>query len=374
MAAEILSIDPDVSDSPELKRASQALAAGALVAFPTETVYGLAANASDEASVNRLRDVKGRAATQPFTVHIGRGEDIDLFVPTVSNVGRRIIQKGWPGPLTLVFPIEDTTTPAIREKLSAAGMEAIYGRGSVGLRFPDHAAGEGFLRGANVPVIASSANRTGESPPYDAPEIRAQLGDEVDIILDAGPTRYRKGSTIIELNGDGFKVLREGVWDERTVRRLTTVNVLFVCTGNTCRSPIAEGLFRKMMAERVGCTQDELSKRGVSVLSAGTSAFGGSSASPESVEVCRKRGVDISHHASQPLTHDLVLSADYIFGMTSQHIDSVRRMIPRAASKATVLSSRGDIADPVGGPMAEYERAAVEIEQALALRLDEVRV
>ncbi len=374
MAAEIISIDPDVGESPDLNRASRALADGALVAFPTETVYGLGANASNEESVQRLREVKGRAVTQPFTVHIGQGDDVNLFVPSISNVGRRIIEKGWPGPLTLVFPKTNPADTAIRKDLSEAGVEAIYGLGSVGLRYPDHAAGMGFLRSARVPVIASSANRTGEAPPFEASEIQSQLGDLVDIIIDSGPTLYRKGSTIIELNGDGFKVLREGVWDERTVRRLTTINILFVCTGNTCRSPIAEGLCRKMLAERVGCGVDDLVTRGVHVMSAGTTAYGGGPVSPESVEVCRKRGVDISRHVSRPLTTDLLLSADHVFGMTGQHLEAIKRSSGRAALRASVLSPSGDIADPVGGPLSDYERAAVEIEQALAQRLEEVRL
>ena len=374
MTAEIIAIDPNAPNPDSIKRAAGALAEGALVAFPTETVYGLAASAANQNSVEKLRELKGRESTQPFTVHIGRSEDCETFVPEISNLGRRFMRKGWPGPLTLVFTVENPSTATIHTRLSDAGREAIYSRGSVGVRHPDHRAAEAFLSAAGVPVIASSANRTGLAPPIEAHEIAESLGNEIDLVIDSGVTRYRKGSTIVALNGSGYKLLREGVWDERTVRRLSTVNILFVCTGNTCRSPIAEGLCRKLLAQRLDCRMDELSARGISVMSAGTSAYGGGRASPESVEVVSRRGGDISGHVSQPLTTELIRTADYIFAMTRTHLDAVAYLAPFAASKVSTLLENDDIADPVGGPVEDYERVATQIEAALATRLNEVQL
>lgn len=374
MAAERISISSDIVDSPAIRRAAKALAEGALVAFPTETVYGLAANAADEAAVNRLRDVKGRENSQPFTVHIGQAEACGQLVTTLTPLAERFIRKGWPGPLTLVFDVPEPAGVAIRPKLSEAGFEAIYSRNSVGVRFPDHLSGASFLREAGVPVIASSANRTGAGAPYDAPEIVESLGSDIDVILDSGPTRYRKSSTIVQLNGSGYKLLREGVWDERTLRRFATVNVLFVCTGNTCRSPMAEGIFKRLLADKLGCEPGDLAARGVSIQSAGSSAYGGGRASEESVAICRRMGVDLSGHASQPLTPELIYSADYIFGMTRGHLDAVLQLSPHAAAKTQRLDQDADIADPVGGPMEEYEAAARAIEAALRRRVDEVKL
>jgi tRNA threonylcarbamoyl adenosine modification protein (Sua5/YciO/YrdC/YwlC family) len=252
MAVELIELHPDSPNDQAVQRAARALADGALVAFPTETVYGLAANAANADSVNRLREIKGRADRQPFTVHIGSRADCEAFAPNPSAVARRLMKKGWPGPLTLVFPVEDPSQAPVHARLNPVGVEAIYSAKTVGIRFPDHRVAQDFLTAAGAPIIASSANLGGDAPPTDGAAIQRTLGDRIDLILDAGPTRYRKSSTIVALNGTSFRLLRSGVLDERTIRRLATVTILFVCTGNTCRSPMAEGIFRQMVAQKLG--------------------------------------------------------------------------------------------------------------------------
>lgn len=372
MTAEFLSISPDAIDAPEIERAAEALARGRLVAFPTETVYGLAANAAIGESVERLRAVKGRDAQKPFTVHLGSRDAFANYVPGLSPLGRRLVRKAWPGPLTLICPVDDPAAAPVFKSLSPSGAASVFRDGTVGLRCPDHNVALALLHGSGVPVIASSANPAGAAPPTDADQIMAEMGDQVDIILDAGVTRHRKASTIVRLNGEGYDVVRPGVWDERTVRRLATLTVLFVCSGNTCRSPMAEALFKKMLAERLGCTPAELADRGVVVLSAGTGAFGGGRASAESVEVVRRRGADIADHVPRPLTPDLVFSADHIFAMARHHLDTIRSVSPSDAAKASLLDRDRDVPDPVGGPIEEYECAADQIERALKDRLTEV--
>jgi len=372
MAAELISLKGGPGDRDQIRRAATALKSGALVAFPTETVYGLAANASDPSAVERLRDVKGRTNTQPFTVHIGRRGDAADFVPDVTPVGQRLMRKGWPGPLTLIFPVADPRRAKAHPALCQPGAESIYSRGSVGLRYPDHPVAEQFLLDADAPIIASSANVTGRPAPLNADAVRGDLADRIDFILDAGPTRYQKGSTIIALNGTGFTLVRAGVWDERIVRQLATLQILFVCTGNTCRSPMAEGIFSHMIAQRLSCPPDELPARGIMVRSAGTGAFGGGRASPEAVEVCKRRGIDITEHRGRGLSLELIHPSDYIYTMGRQHLETVRMLAPSDASKATTLHPSEEIADPLGGSLEDYERAADKITEALKLRINEV--
>jgi len=354
-----------------IHEAARCLADGGLVVFPTETVYGLGANAVDPAALKRLREVKERHEDKPFTVHIGSRSAVHRFVPNLTGMGQRLTSKAWPGPLTLIFHVEDVSAAQVIRETDPQHAKALYHDGTIGIRCPDDRAALGLLSAAGVPVVAASANPAAQPAPVSADEALSSLNGKVDLVLDAGRTRYAKPSTIVEVTDRSFQIVREGVLDERIIRRMTQVNFLVVCSGNTCRSPMAEGILRKLLAEKLGVNEEELAALGYSVESAGVSAIGGICPTPAAVRALAARGISIASHRSQPLTAELVNRADYIFTMTDSHVESIARLYPAARDRVRKIADQ-DIEDPMGEGDDVYAQCARRIEQALSSRLQEV--
>lgn len=356
-----------------IERAVQVLEQGGLVALPTETVYGLAVRADRPEAVARLRSIKERDRSKALTVHIGSPDQAAAFVPDLAGLAARLIRKAWPGPLTLILSVDDPSAAPVMAGLNGSVATTLYHNGTIGLRCPDQQVTERILKSADGPVVASSANRAGLPPPWMGEDVLRSLDGQIDLLIDANRTKFAKPSTIVRVAGSSYNVVREGVLDSGIIERLSKLGVLFVCTGNTCRSPMAAGMARKLLADRLRCGIEGLAGRGVEVCSAGTSG-GGGGASPAAVAVMARRGVDLSAHRSEALTADTIRQADYIFVMTQSHLDRVLDLEPAAEGRVSLLLSDRDVRDPMGGSEEEYEACAKAIEEGLAIRLQEVVV
>ncbi|WP_016814642.1 L-threonylcarbamoyladenylate synthase [Salinispora arenicola] len=179
--------------------AAAVLRAGGLVAFPTETVYGLGANALDAQAVARIFAAKARPSFDPLITHLAEAAELEKLVGTVSPAVAVLAERFWPGPLTLIVD-----RPAAIPPIVTSGLE------TMAVRVPDHAAARGLIAAAGVPVAAPSANRFGQLSPTWAEHVVAGLGAAVDVVLDGGPTRCGIESTIVDVRGERPVVLRLG--------------------------------------------------------------------------------------------------------------------------------------------------------------------
>jgi L-threonylcarbamoyladenylate synthase len=183
----------------DIARAASLIRAGGLVAFATETVYGLGANAFDVRAVGRIFEAKDRPTFDPLIVHVGTPAWVENVAATVTPLARRLIDAFWPGPLTLVLPKRDRIPD-----LATAGLP------TVGVRMPSHPSALELLRQANLPIAAPSANRFAHVSPTRAEHVADQLGDRIDYILDGGPCTIGVESTILDVTGAEAVLLRPG--------------------------------------------------------------------------------------------------------------------------------------------------------------------
>lgn len=221
---QVIQANPEHPQVEAIERAARVIRGGGLVAFPTETVYGLGADAMNEQAIEKIFKAKGRPADNPLIVHVSHPSDVERVARDVSERAWRLIERFWPGPLTVVLKRRSEIARAV-----SAGLD------TVAVRMPDNRIAIELIRKAGTPVAAPSANRSGSPSPTSAAHVLSDLDGQIDLILDGGMTRIGIESTVIDITGERPVILRPG-WITR--------EQIADATGEVERAAKAEALMR----------------------------------------------------------------------------------------------------------------------------------
>ena len=215
--------------SDEISQAADVLRNGGVVAFPTETVYGLGADATSLQAVRKVFAIKGRPATNPVIVHVTDAEMAQRYASQWPDNATKLVEKFWPGPLTVIVPKAQTIVTA-----------ATAGRKTVGLRSPDHPMTQELLRAFDGPMVGPSANRSSRVSPTTAQHVRDELGNKIDLVLDGGPCRVGIESTVVDLSVTPPMILRPGAISKWQVEQVIGTVEVFGGSVAWMLHPIAE--------------------------------------------------------------------------------------------------------------------------------------
>ncbi|MCE5187286.1 MAG: threonylcarbamoyl-AMP synthase [Planctomycetaceae bacterium] len=372
MKTELLFI-ADRNSKAALHKAARLLDEGALVAVPTETVYGIGCRV-EAASLERLNGLKDRAPDKRYTLHIGSHVQLKKYVPTLNLRARKLVHNGLPGPITVVFELSSDDMVRVSRELPEAIVNLLYVDNTLGIRYPSHPIAAAILAQTHHPIVAPSANPANKEPARTTQEVLKYFADKIDYVVDTPEPNcaYNQSSTVVKVGRLKIDILRQGAVPAQQIQDWSALEILFVCAGNTCRSPMAEAVCRKYFADILGCSIDEVASLGYKISSAGISSLTGAAPSDYAAGVCRENQVSLEGHRSRPLTLEMIERSDLIFAMSRSQWLRIVELDPLAERKCFLLDENADIADPIGFGCEVYRQCFRQIEKAVQRRMCEI--
>ena len=321
---KILKINPRQPEEEKINEAASLLKKGGVLVFPTDTVYGIGTFYKNERGLKRIFVLKKRAETKPVAILVSRQEKVIELLEINPEI-KKEMENVWPGAVTILLKAKIPLSPFLKDSSSR-----------VGLRVPDYPLLLKLLK-ISGPLAATSANISEQPANSEVKTIDKTILEGVDLVIDGGETSGQESS----------------VWDFSSQPvKLVRGKVLFICTGNSCRSPMAAGLLKKILQDR--------ENKNIMVDSAGF-LFPQGGATEEAIKVMRKIEIDLSNHKSKLAKPFLIKNSDLIFVMEKIHRERILEIVPQAVEKIFVL----DIPDPIGRPLSFYEETLSKIKEAM---------
>ena len=380
--------DLQQTDDPRdlVHRSVQALVEGHVIGLPSETVYGVVASALCVEAVEKLAamvESEGSSGIGRIALCMRSHDALGDFLAPKTRLASRLSQRCFPGPLTLISECQSEesaigklpgqvqnilqTANRCRERSESDPISE-----NVAFRVSSHRLLSHVHRYLAAPLIWGEFSTESSNALTTAGEFEEHLSSlnpaaSLPLLLDDGPSRYGGVGTVVRLAGNSWKIVRQGVIQRAAMNQFVKPVIAIVCTGNTCRSPMAETLLRDLLHKRFG--SEDVAR----VISAGVAAGRGSGASPQSVEVMGRLGLDLTGHSSQPLDDPLMSMADLVLTMTRRHRDAILAAWPDRKDRVfTLRRDGGDVSDPVGMPVDVYEQCADQIREELEKWLDSI--